>query len=168
MSSPGLQSRYSITNLPLIGKRKKECVLFTHTNQFFEWWKHTIFCTNNVDLERFICDDAFEDNHNSEQPIERYSERFFDLTNTRAPIWSSYHIGALLATGEPRVMCKSCNQALTHPCVKNAGTSAMLKHLTSSRCQQAVRSHAEALQPDVLSYQPAELVRNIICASGLY
>lgn len=52
----------------------------------------------------------------------------------KSDVWESFDQVANAKTGQPKVMCKRCQNVIVHPGVNRAGPSPMKAHLTSAGC----------------------------------
>src|SRR6185369_12340553 len=54
----------------------------------------------------------------------------------RSKVWESFSQGVAKSDGMPWVICMKCQFTLNHPGIKGTGTSALQKHLKSTRCRR--------------------------------
>ena len=67
----------------------------------------------------------------------------WDNPKRKGKVWAWFWEGSECLQGMPRVICKSCEQAMQHPGAVNQGTTNMRDHLRSSGCErQGKRSSA--------------------------
>ena len=80
--------------------------------QFVEWWLITEFGAKK-ELQKSV---------------------YWDSNLKKSDVWESFDQVANAKTGEPKVMCKRCQNVIVHPGVNRAGPSPMKAHLTSAVC----------------------------------
>jgi hypothetical protein len=80
--------------------------------QFVEWWLMTEFGSKK-ELQQAIK---------------------WDSKQHRSDIWSSFDQVANARTGEPKVMCRHCQNVVVHPRFNRSGPSPMKNHLNSTYC----------------------------------
>jgi hypothetical protein len=59
---------------------------------------------------------------------------YWDSSLKKSDVWESFDQVANMKTGEPKVMCKCCQNVIVHPGVNRAGPSPMKAHFTSAVC----------------------------------
>jgi hypothetical protein len=82
--------------------------------QFVEWWLMTEFGAKK-ELQKSV---------------------YWDSNLKKSDVWESFDQVANAKTGEPKVICKRCQNVIIHPGVKRAGPSPMKAHLSSTVCVQ--------------------------------
>lgn len=80
--------------------------------EFVEWWLKT--------------------EYGQKQDIQRSIR--WDSNLKKSDVWSSFDQVAHAKTGEPKVMCKRCQNVIIHPAHRRAGCSPMKTHLASAVC----------------------------------
>lgn len=79
-------------------------------------------------------------------------------------VWSQFQSAARSSDGRPFVRCTRCTAAIRHPSIKNSGTTALNRHLTTKECQrESKRKGLESIHKFLLSKEDIG-VRNTIIA----
>jgi hypothetical protein len=95
-----------------------EYVIFnvTLSNEWAQWWNETAWRREN-DLKRVL----------------------FDSQRLKSTVWQFMRSCAKLSDGTPYVQCERCGAILVHPCIKDAGTTALSRHLKSDECRRTAK-----------------------------
>lgn len=97
-----------------------------HHGDFLDWWSTT----------PWILD----------QEIDHTPTIKWDISSRKSVVWGSYFQAAHRITGCPMVICQACDASLSHPHIKNTGTSALAGHLKSRAC---IRITTRSTQPQI-------------------
>lgn len=115
------QPEHSSFSFELIGrtllyyKWTKEC-----HKDFTDWWLQTEWVLQKV------ADDENDD---------MLKLLGWNSTTRTSSYWQSFDQAALATTGEPAIICCRCQSSLSHPAVKNTGTSSLKNHLRTNACR---------------------------------
>lgn len=106
----------NLTNFECKGSNKR-CYIYNpeKKEQWQQWWNRTVWAVKNTDNPA----------HQRKQ-VHWGSEKKTDK-------WDHFRECALVATGEPHVICNYCNDVVVHPATGH-GTTGLGTHLKSKAC----------------------------------
>jgi len=95
-------------------------------SEFLSWWLQTTWVLENA-LET----------------MDWTTKLAWNSVSRTSTTWQHFYQAANRLTGLPVLICRKCKWQLVHPNIKGTGTTALNKHISSSRCLQGSAEHGQ-------------------------